>query len=390
MGIVAEPTDQPQLLTLRYMPSLDSLRGFAVLVVILFHGFGSYAWVNSLGGFWGQLASTVIGCGRFGVNAFFVLSGFLITGILLGARERPDYYRNFYIRRALRILPVYLLVLFILKLLHVIDFRFTLAALLFLANFAKLFGAPLGEYGVLWSLAVEEHFYLLWPLCVRHLKTRGLYKLLLALVLGEPLLRLVGAHISAHVDIHYKTPFVLDFLAYGALLSMLVRSGRINTENVARIGLKVVFISTVLVCVVVWAASFHAGPTIDALADLPFTWGTCGILLLGLNRDHERATFSQSYRRWGFLPFYGYISYGLYLIHVEVYSLAKGFILRHMRPGILDNLLFFSFAVLTCIAISTGLAYFSRRYLEAPILRLKGKWTSGRRTGQAQTAVHSL
>ncbi len=356
------------------MPSLDRLRGLAILLVILFHGYGTFRWVPVFGGFWGTLGSTVVGCGRFGVNVFFVLSGFLITGILLRNRTRPDYYRNFYMHRVLRILPVYLLVLVILLGLHVIDVRFALAALLFLANFSRLFGAPMTEYGSLWSLAVEEHFYLLWPTCVRHLKERTMTLLLVAALIGEPLLRLLGAHISSHLDIHYKTPFVLDFLAYGALLSLLVNSGRIRLENVRRIGTVLVTAGVFLGAVSIWVTAFHNNPTMDALEDLPFTWGACGLLLLGLKHDHARLETTGRTDSEGFLAFFGYISYGLYLIQVLVYQEAKNVVLHHVPATRLDNFGFYTVAMLACIAISTVLAFLSRRYFEAPILRLKSRW----------------
>ncbi len=362
-------------LRLPYMPSLDSMRGAAVLMVVLFHGFASYGWLQRFGDVWGRLAATTIGCGRFGVNVFFVLSGFLITGILLDRRGRPDYYAGFYLRRVLRILPIYLVVLAILLGLHQIEGRFALAAILFLANFSRLFGAPLIEYGALWSLAVEEHFYLLWPLCVHRFRERFLKIILLALIVGEPLLRLLAALVSSRIDIHYKTPFVLDFLAYGALLSMLVRSRRIHPGNAASIGRVVTLVSAALAALVIYLSSYHPTPALDALADLPFTWGACGILLLGLVRDHNLAVRSGRTSPPGVLSFYGYISYGLYLIHVEVYTLAKAFVLHHFRPELLTHLGFFSAAILVCVALSTALAFLSRRYFEGPILRLGHRYT---------------
>lgn len=374
---VSSPTApaEPSLI-LRHMPSLDSIRGIAVLMVVLFHGFASFDWRAAYGGFWGSLLASLVNCGQFGVDIFFVLSGFLITGLLLKAREKTDYYKIFYVRRILRIVPVYLLLLLILKLWHIVDLRFVLAAVFFLANFSRLFGAPLNEYGSLWSLAVEEHFYLLWPACVRHFRQRALFYLLAATLVMEPLLRLIAIHISEHLDIHYKTPFVLDFIAYGAMLSLLVQSERIHRANAVQLGRALLAVSGTLIAVLVWMSAFHHNLTVSALADLPFTWGTCGLVLLGLQRDHLQLVRTGSTQSRGFLPFYGYISYGLYLINVLVYDRMKVFVSHHIRPEAFKSLLFFSSAIFVCIAISTGLAYLSRRYFESPILSLKNRWQS--------------
>ena len=92
------------------MPELDSLRGVAILLVLFYHGFGYDYGVQGLSGIArGFVAATLTGW--TGVDLFFVLSGFLITGILLDTKLRPDYYRRFYTRRALRILPIYFAVL---------------------------------------------------------------------------------------------------------------------------------------------------------------------------------------------------------------------------------------------------------------------------------------
>ena len=373
MAVAASHQDEPESLLLRHMPSIDSLRGIAVLMVVLFHGFASYRWIPAFGPFWGTLAQETVGAGRFGVNVFFVISGFLITGILLNTRDRPDFYKSFYWRRALRILPIYLLTLLALGLLHVIDWRFALAALLFIPNFSRVFGAPLTEYGVLWTLGVEEQFYLLWPTCVRRFRERTLFRLLLPILIGEPLLRLAAAHLSAHIDIHYKTPFVLDFLAYGALLAGLVRARAIHTGNAVRIGSTLLGAGILLAAAAVWAFSFHNGAVVQALGDLPFAWGACGALLLGLSRDHRRAGRTGRTDARGVLAFYGYISYGLYLIHLEVYTLAKAFVLRHYGAARLDDPGFYLAAIAACIATASVLAYLSRRFFEEAFLRLKAK-----------------
>ncbi len=363
--------------SLSHMPSIDKLRGAAVLMVVLFHGLAGTFWMHTLGPFWGTLVLQAVGLGRFGVDVFFVISGFLITGILLRTRNRPDYYRTFYRHRALRILPAYLLTLAVLRLLGVIDWRFTLAAVLFLPNFSRLFGAPLTEYGVLWTLGVEEQFYLIWPFFVRRFTDRTLFRLLLAAVVGEPILRILAAALSGgHIDIHYKTPFVLDYLAYGALLALLLNAGRLNARNAARIGRRLLAFSAALALVDVWAFSFHNGLLAQALGDLPFSWGACGAILLGISRDQARAESTGRADARGFLAFYGSISYGLYLLHLEVYSMVKEWAIRHYGAGLLDRAWVLFPGVALCVAVSTGLAWLSRRYYEEPFLRLKSRKTN--------------
>jgi len=99
------------------MPELDTLRGLAVPGVMCLHAFfWQYAWYSF--GRWGRILLNFTRPGWIGFNLFFVLSGFLITGILLDSRTRPDYYRRFYTRRALRILPAYYLLRFCLRVLR--------------------------------------------------------------------------------------------------------------------------------------------------------------------------------------------------------------------------------------------------------------------------------
>ncbi len=138
-----------------YIPGLDILRGLAILLVLLYHGTdGRVPWASAANWLRWPLLAAQYGSG--GVQLFFVLSGFLISSILIDTAGKPDYYRKFYVRRALRILPAYLLILAVLKLDHVVSWRFILAAMLYIANMAGLVGARSGEYGALWSLAVEE------------------------------------------------------------------------------------------------------------------------------------------------------------------------------------------------------------------------------------------
>jgi len=208
-----------------HMPELDSVRGVAVLMVMFYH---AYYWGMDFSRFpriEGRLLQ-LTWVGRLGVDLFFVLSGFLITGLLLNAKSRPDYYRKFYIRRALRILPAYSATLLVL-LVTGVSLKFIGLSLMYLSNLTPLFGVAIA-YPVLWSLAVEEHFYLLWPLAVRNLSSRALLAGAAAVILMSPLLRWVSFELAAAKGwVSYETFDYTwnsaDGLACGAFLAVWLR-----------------------------------------------------------------------------------------------------------------------------------------------------------------------
>jgi peptidoglycan/LPS O-acetylase OafA/YrhL len=146
------------------MRGLDVLRGIAILLVLIYHGFLFSAPRLVLGTPTLQSLYLLTGWGWLGVNLFFVISGFLITGILQDSRSSTQYFQRFYTRRALRILPAYLVTLFLLWGFHLVRLPYLLICVLFLANMPGLL-LPTGTalYGPLWPLAVEEQFYLVWP-----------------------------------------------------------------------------------------------------------------------------------------------------------------------------------------------------------------------------------
>src|ERR1700744_2508604 len=207
----------------RHMPGLDLLRGLAILVVILFHGFyyvaPNFPWHN-------RLAANLFHLTRIGwtgVNLFFTLSGFLITGNLIDSAGKPNFYSRFYIRRALRILPAYFLVLILLGLTRTASLSYLLVSVIFLANWPKLLlhGSFL-LYPVLWSLAVEEQFYAIWPWLYRKLRMRGLFALSIAIILFCPVLR-AAAIGHAGATIFSKTFLIGDNLAIGAVIAIICR-----------------------------------------------------------------------------------------------------------------------------------------------------------------------
>src|SRR5258706_4512290 len=248
-----------------HIPALDGLRGVAILLVMLCHFLGLLKTGNHR---LDSLLHLGFGHGWVGVNLFFVLSGFLITGILLDAKNSPRYFRNFYARRTLRIFPLYYGVLFVCFAIlpffpgsNSADFlalRSRQGWLWAYCTNVKIvldgdwkFGTPLLDLGHFWSLAVEEHFYLVWPLLVFLLPTRALVKTCLTIIV------IVGAARTWWVITHGSptdtkllpafvlTPFRMDDLAMGSLLAVLVRSPTARIK-LARYAMPALGLSTIL------------------------------------------------------------------------------------------------------------------------------------------------
>ncbi|MEO6807466.1 MAG: acyltransferase [Edaphobacter sp.] len=297
----------------KHMPELDILRGCAVLAVFFYHGlyWSGATSSNHLAHLF--IKSTVVGW--LGVNLFFVLSGFLITGVLMDAKGRPSFYRNFYLRRALRILPAYLALITILILVGWLQFRSAMVALLFLANYDYFL--RFGGYGPLWSLSVEEQFYLLWPTIVGRVSTRTLLIISTALCMLEPLLRWLSA--SGHLPLgnaHTLTYLIADNLALGALAAIFARSTYGTLRNGIKLGVALGLSGLVVLAVGYPFGILHRTSAFGAAFQIvPWNLTFTGALLLSLGL---RSPFASSV--WTApLRFFGNISYGLYLIHVLIF-----------------------------------------------------------------------
>jgi peptidoglycan/LPS O-acetylase OafA/YrhL len=197
---------------------LDGLRGTAAVAVFVHHFLQTAATQPTERWYWFLRPILHLSqYGSSGVDVFFVLSGYLITSLLLIDRGEPNYLRNFYWKRALRILPVYFVYLILTQSIIGNAWGYIGLSLIFLVNFSQRFHVK--EKGVAWTLSIEEQFYLIWPHFVRRLRLTSLYYLAFALVLTSVLLRIVMPLATGKIAIIY-TPYRCDGLGLGAILAL--------------------------------------------------------------------------------------------------------------------------------------------------------------------------
>jgi len=354
------------------MPELDSLRGIAILLVVFLHGF---YWSTGLQGLSG-VARMLVNATHFGwvgVNLFFVLSGFLITGILVESRGRQQYYRRFYVRRALRILPAFYAMLLLLALWPEQSHAYLWLSFFYMSNLAPLFGIRM-TYGMLWSLAVEEHFYLVWPFAVRRLSNRTLLICAISIFVAVPLLRAwYFSSPELPEGFAYFTWLVADGLAAGAILALFVRRPECSRKHIA-------WFSGAAICLsmlVVLGEAHYGVLTQRRLPGAIFILTAVHLFFLGVTG----LTLLVGTSRWSFLVdrpvlrFFGEISYGLYLIHWLVFASFDA-VLKRYGPGFFATLgrtEFIGLRFLCAGGTATMLAFLSRRYFEEPFLRLKNR-----------------
>lgn len=314
--------DPGSVVTLRgHMPALDGVRGLAILMVLVVHFIGDIEPTSPFERWVSQLTSY----GAMGVDLFFVLSGFLITGILCDSRKKPFYFRNFYARRVLRIFPLYFGVLMLG--LWVLPRFVTIPRLdvavreqawlwAYSANFLvgiKGSWEALPIFNHFWSLAVEEHFYLVWPLVVFVFPGHKLKQVAWIIVCGALLTRMtmIAAGIN-EIAVYAMTPGRLDALAMGGLMAVIARDegGITRLRRFAPRGLVVggVFIAgTYLLTRLVpqWQPVSHQ------IRQTTFAVCFCTLLIYALTGPPLIRGFFESRA----MTFFGKYSYGLYVFH---------------------------------------------------------------------------
>lgn len=356
------------------LPELDGFRALAIWMVLIHHAFYGFARPDGALAWAPPLLMEIIFRGWLGVDLFFVLSGLLITGILLDSKGRPRYFRNFYSRRILRIVPVYFTVVGVMWLFYSGYSHFFLLSLGFLANFAGYFQAPVPHAGsVFWSLAIEEHFYLLWPLVVLLLNRRQLFVFTASIVVLVPVLRGLGAAVGMDIEaaIYQYSWFRFDGLALGALLALWLRSPLCTVRRTLLLALCLLAASLL---VTVAGAPFGLLQTKSVMAaalrytQVQLVFAAAIIASLAKQGSRVTAPLRSQGARWS-----ADLSYCIYLIHLGVGHLYESSLSRLDIPveiwaGPSGAVLLRAAAI---VAGSFALAALSKRFLEDPFLRLK-------------------
>jgi len=349
---------------------LDGVRGLAVLMVMLFH----FSHELNLHDFSQRQLFKLFAFGGSGVDLFFVLSGFLITGILVDSRERHRYFTSFYARRVLRIFPIYYAALIALfwigpALWPAAAVHFPLISKLpifafYLQNW--LIGPQVPQQDFVyhfWSLAVEEQFYIFWPLLVWLVPRRRMLAVILGGCLGVWALRIGLVLAGVDPEVLYRNTFTrLDPLLLGAACSLFVRSPQWRAFWAKHTGW------------MVWAPVFAFGAltVIDRhwasrtsfvhqesqlLVGLPYS---AFILALALTLNTH--SVPQRLLSWGPLVRLGRYSYGAYVFHIPVYASFKLAAAQYgvRLPGALNLVLA---VAITIAASAVSFELFERRFL---------------------------
>ena len=371
-----------------YLPELDVLRFFAVLGVFVYHALPcnvtpcqSHLWPYSL-----------LNAGAFGVDLFFTLSGYLITLLLLRERDETGdiNLKTFYARRTLRIWPLYFFSIGLSFLLTRLPTSITSAPMIgdvfspmplktyffmaiFLFNFnfhGSLLMIPMPLTGLLWSISVEEQFYLFWPWFARYFPRRRIIIIPIVMVaIGW----VVRATLTFNLDrLVWNYTFVhFDSIALGILIALLPT---LNPGRALRL-----LLLTVGIASWVFAASYCGIPDEDGTLKISMGYpaialGSGAFLLATIGAKSLRTKLAPV----RFMVYLGKISYGIYVYDIIAISTAKLLVFRGILNAILPKAgqpgTVHALYVLLAFALNVALAAASYRWLETPFLRLKQRF----------------
>ena len=368
------------------IPPLDGLRGIAIILVMLHH----FTYYRPASGIDALIGDVLFFCWT-GVDLFFVLSGFLITGILLDTRGSERYFTTFYARRTLRIFPLYYLVLFLAfvvlpkfpsvhpVLAGQVDLPPQWPYWLYLTNFSIADrGWVHGWVDVGWSLAIEEQFYLVWPLVIWLCPPRLVALLCAVILVAEPIARVfaraIDTSMSMSLSIFVLTWFRLDGFAIGALLALAQRRGLLPLLDRWVPIVVIAGVAGIIACAILGGHTWWWNRRMQQYGYSLIAVTAGAMLVSAINRPAGSLWPRMLCAGW--LRAFGKYSYCLYLIHPPVMRAVREYVFNPeeyetlaIAPWI-GQMLFYPAAAAPAFA----LAWLSWRLFESPILRLKARF----------------
>lgn len=386
------------------LPALDGVRGVAILLVMFHHMtvLKPKSPSETLLYNWSLF-------GPHGVDLFFVLSGFLITGILLDTRRDRRFFRNFYVRRTLRIFPLfYAIAAFSFWVLPNLMSRFPQYAhklerfsvvsnswpwyFLYCSNYviASNNGYKHGILDVSWSLSIEEQYYLAWAICVFFISPRVLRWVCAITIAALPLLRITLMHFGVSpLQIYVLTPTRLDAVMWGSLIAIVVR----ERESFHRF-LDRWLRPAAAVCALIILAAFIPGKwDYMGTAELGFGYTAVAIACAGLLwQVFYSPAFLGGVFNSRFLRFFGTYSYSLYLFHLPMRAVIRDTLFGDSQFRLISSnaipgqLVFYVVATLAVIPLSL-LSWYC---FESPILKLKSRFAPSATPSHDRDAVKAV
>lgn len=363
--------EKPQTDQLQHFDSLDGLRGVAVLLVVLFH----FARLKFI--------SFSFEIGWIGVQLFFVLSGFLITRILLKKSKTSLslFLKQFYFRRILRIFPLYFFYLLLIFIIFIVknepaDY---LPSLPYLATFTYNFSILLTEWKLsrmyvhLWSVSVEEQFYLIWPFLIFYLSELSLKKIIVLIILITPLIRIIIAiNLSPIINddlrgniIYWFTPSHFDAFAVGGAINFLKKSFLGITKTY---WLLITLTITILFGILNGISLSHLnnfdysslGYPIHGILNGQYIWSYTILNLLFASTVWCLISSTKTILHFKPLRILGKISYGMYVFHFLIIIIFDRFLTEPIINDFVTFFIYFS----TCLLVSyTSYFFMERRFL---------------------------
>lgn len=362
---------------LRYFKELDGVRGVAALMVMLFHFCQALQPDNASI----SKIQTIAKFGQTGVSLFFVLSGFLITRILLSSKNDNKFFVNFFIRRSLRIFPLYfgflaITYFFIPYLTNTDSPSFAEQAYywFYLQDFAATFNWNAAGPFHFWSLAIEEHFYLFWPFVVYWCNIRQLKVVVLLIVISAFLVRILLN--SNHFEVFYFTFSRIDEIAIGSLLAVFEFEKRFTIKS-PRYFL-FTFVAIIVPTMFIWLSLNQSGNPILQVTKFLMISGSY-LCILGYTITSQKTNWLNQILKIKPLLFTGKVSYGLYIFHPVCFALFSSLV------GTSSILLNLAGGLITTYLISAASFYF----FESRFLLLKNRY-SAREVTNNHLAVEQL